>query len=165
MIEKEELLSLLPHRGRMLLLSRIKKYNLKERTLEAEYDISEDCLFYDPAAQGVPVWAGFEFMAQAISSLIGLRDRELGVKSKMGLILSVSSMNITLPFFRTGSTAAIKVKEINRMDLVYTFKGEIFPGCSNGPEAESVLEGKITVTEIDEEQARALKEGDSIEHG
>ena len=160
MIESEELLSLLPHRGRMLLLSRIKEYNLKERTLEAEYDIREDCLFYDSANQGVPVWAGFEFIAQAISSLIGLRDRELGIKSKMGLILSVSSMSIKLPFLRAGSTAVINVREINCIDLVYTFRGEIF--LEQGGTIQSILAGNITVMEISEEQAQVLINGDSI---
>ena len=151
MIEKEELHSIIPHRGRMLLLSRVKGYNLEERTIEAEYDITGNCLFYDPAMAGVPVWAGFEFIAQAISAYSGIRDRENGIPPKMGYILSVSSMRIGLPFFKSGSTVQIKAKEIERMDLVCTFEGEILL------EGEKVMEGKLTVMEIEHDQAEALK--------
>jgi len=149
--EKENLLSIVPHRNKMLLLSRIKEYNLEERTIEAEYHITEDCLFYDPAAAGVPAWAGFEFIAQAISAFSGIRDRENGIPPKMGFILSVSSMRIGLPFFKTGSTVEIKTKEIGRMDLACTFEGEILL------EGRKILEGKLTVMEIEHEQAQAMK--------
>jgi hypothetical protein len=53
MIEKEELQTLIPHRGKMLLLSKIIDYNLDERSLAAEYHITEDCLFFNSAAGGV----------------------------------------------------------------------------------------------------------------
>ena len=151
LIGKEELLSIVPHRGRMLLLSGITGYNLEERTIDAEYHISEDCLFYDSAVTGVPAWAGFEFIAQAISAFTGIRDRENGVLPKMGFILSISSMRTDVPFFKTGSTVQIKAKEDTRMDSVANFIGEILL------EGKKVLEGKITVMEIDHEQAKAMK--------
>ena len=150
-INKEALLSIVPHRGRMLLLSGVKSYNLNERTIEAECHISEDCLFYDPAVMGVPAWAGFEFIAQAISAFSGIRDLENGVPPKMGFILSVSSMRIELPFFKAGSTVQIKAKEAAHMDLVFNYDGEILL------EGKKVLEGKITVMEIVHEQAQAIK--------
>jgi predicted hotdog family 3-hydroxylacyl-ACP dehydratase len=136
----------------MLLLSRVKEYNLKEQTIEAEYDITENCLFYDSAISGVPAWAGFEFIAQAISAYSGIWDREHGMPSKMGFILSVSSMRIGIPFFKAGTTARIKTKEIDCMDLTYTYQGEIFL------EGEKVLEGKLTVMKVNDEQAKAMKE-------
>jgi predicted hotdog family 3-hydroxylacyl-ACP dehydratase len=158
-IEKDELPSIIPHRGKMLLLDRIIAFNPDEGSLEAEYHITEDCLFFDPAFGGVPGWAAFEFMAQAISALSGLRSRARGEKPRMGFILSVSSTHIGLPLLRTGSTAEIHVKEISSMDLVYTFEGVTFL------EGAKVLEGKITVMELDEKQAQTLiiKERDSIE--
>ena len=153
MIEKEELFSIIPHRGRMLLLSRIKGYNLEERSIEAEYDITGDCLFYDPSADGIPAWTGFEFIAQAISALSGLRGRERGEEPKIGFILSVSSAKIGIPYFRAGNTAEIRTKEIGRMDSVYTFEGEVFL------EGRKVFEGKLTVMDVDNDQAQALKKG------
>ena len=151
MIERNELHSIIPHRGRMLLLSRIKKYNLEERSIEAEYQITEDCLFFDSSIAGVPAWAGFEFIAQAISAYSGIRDRENGVPPKMGFILSVSSMQIELPAFKSGSAVQIKAKEVERMDSVLNFEGEILL------EGKKVLNGKLTVMEIEHEQADAMK--------
>ena len=142
MPEIEEPASYVPHRGKMLLLSRINEYNLKEMTLCAEYDITEDCLFYDPAIGGVPAWVGFEFMAQAIFVLSELYARQIGERIKMGYILSISSMRIELPFFKAGSTVMFKVKENSRMDQIYNFDGEVFL------EGRRALGGKLTIMEI-----------------
>ena len=151
--EKVELASIIPHRGRMLLLSRIKEYNLKENTLSAEYDITEDCLFYDPAIGAVPAWVGFEFMAQAISALIGLWRLERGEELRIGFIMSVSSMRIGFPSFKAGSSIEVKVKQHESMDPVYSFAGEIFF------EGRKVIEGRLSVMDAMDEQIEALKKG------
>jgi predicted hotdog family 3-hydroxylacyl-ACP dehydratase len=137
----------------MLLLSRVKAYNLREQTIEAEYHITEDCLFYDSAMAGVPAWVGFEFIAQAISAYSGIKDRENGVAPQMGFILSVSSMRIGIPLFKAGTTVEIKTREIDCMDLTFTYEGEILL------EGEKVMEGKLTVMKVNNEQANAMKEG------
>ena len=158
MIEKDELVSLVPHRGRMFLLSRVKKYDLKDGYLEAEYDITENCLFYDPALEGVPSWVSFEFIAQAISALFGLKLREKGKKPKIGFIMSVSSMKAEIPFFGSGSTLEIKAKEINCIDMVYSFEGFIFL------EGRMVFEGKLTVMEVEDDKMQLFqKEHKSID--
>jgi len=149
-IEKEELATLLPHSGRMLLLSRINEYDPEKRYLCAEYDITEDCLFYDPNLGGVPAWAGFEFMAQGLAALSGLCGREKGEKPKIGFILSISSLRISFPFFKTGSTALIKITESGRMESVYSFEGEIFCG------GEKFLEGKLTAMDASDKQIKSM---------
>ena len=151
MIEKDELLSIIPHRGKMFLLSRVNNYDLNEYSLEAEYDITKKCIFYDPEFGGVPAWVGFEFIAQAISALVGLWRRERGEDVKLGFIMSVSSVKIGLPFFRDGDTVELKVKRINRMDMMYTFEGFVFLDGS------TVLEGKITILDVDEEKMQAYQ--------
>ena len=157
MIDKKELLSIIPHRSRMFLLSRVINYNLEEYSLEAEYDITENCIFYDPEFGGVPAWAGFEFIAQAISALVGLWRRERGEEVKLGFIMSVSSVKINLPSFKIGDTAELKVKRINSMDMVYTFEGFIFLG------GRKVLEGKMTILDVDDEKMKTFqKEINSI---
>ena len=153
MIEKEELYSIVPHRGKMLFLTKIKEYNLEERTIEAEYFITEDCLFYDPIEAAVPAWVGFECIAQTISAFSGISDREKGEPPKIGFILSVSSVRIGIPFIKSGSTLEIKAKEIEHMDSVYVFEGEVLW------EGKKVLKGKLTVFDADDEQTQALKEG------
>ena len=147
---KEELQNLIPHRGRMLLLDRIIEYDI-ERSMRAEYDITGDCLFFDPAAGGVPAWAGFEFIAQTISVLAGIRSREKGENPKIGFILSIPIMQIEVPVFMPGSTLDIRINETDRTGLIYTFEGEIFM------EGKKVMEGRLMVMEVNDEQAEAMK--------
>jgi predicted hotdog family 3-hydroxylacyl-ACP dehydratase len=118
--------SIVPHKGKMLLLSRIISYDLKEQSLCAEYDITEDCIFYNPVIEGVPAWVGFEFIAQAIAALSGIRGQRQDEEPKIGYILSVSSMQIDIQFFQAGDTVQINVKESGSMDQVYNFERTIF---------------------------------------
>jgi len=156
-IEKEELLSIVPHRGRMLLLNRVVGYNLEERIIETEYHITEDCLFYDPAAKGVPSWVGVEFIAQTISAFSGIRDREKGDPPKIGFILGISQVRTGFPFFKTGSILTIRARQIERLDSLYVFNGEIFI------KDKKAFEGRLTVVDVDDEQLQAIKkESDSI---
>ena len=150
LFSNEELQSLIPHRGKMLLLSRVKEYNPTEGHLCAEYDITKECIFYDPLVKGVPTWAGFEFMAQAISVLSGIKDSAKGIKPRMGFILSIPSMKIHVPFFKLGNHVEVRVKENDCVDLVYNFDGEAFL------EGKKVMEGKLMVMEIDEERMNSL---------
>jgi len=153
MIEKEEMLSIMPHRGRMLLLTKVNEYDFNEESIEAEYHLTEDCLFYDPAADGVPAWVGFELIAQTVSAYMGIKTRARGEPVKLGFILGVSGLQIGLPFFKTGSIIVIKAKEFECMDPLYIYNGEIFI------EGKKVLEGKLTVMEVDDEKAQAMKKG------
>ena len=155
MIEKEELTSILPHQGRMLLLSRIKEYNLEERFLRAEYDITEDCLFYDPVIKGVPAWVSFEFLAQAIAAISGLASIKKGEKPKMGFILSVSSMKMDIPFFSIGTTVELTVTVTGSMDQVFNFDAEV---CLEG---RKLVRSKLTVMEAEEEQIKLLIKGNN----
>ena len=133
--------SIVPHKGKMLLLSRIISYDLEEKILCAEYDITENCIFYNPVIKGVPAWVGFECIAQAISAISGLRGHISGEEPKIGYILSVSSMQIDSYFFPAGNTVQINVKESGSMDQVYYFEGTVFL------EGKKVLDGKLTVFE------------------
>jgi len=148
-IEQEELQTLIPHKGKMLLLSRVIDYDI-EHGIRAEYDITEDCLFYDPVIDGVPSWAGFEFMAQAISVLTGIRSREKGEKPKIGFILSIPSMRMDIPLFKIGSSVEVYVEETDCTDMIYTFEGAAFL------EGIKVMEGKMMVMEISDERFKSL---------
>ena len=158
MIENEELLSIVPHRGKMMLLSRVTGYDLKERTIEAEYHVTKGCLFYDSAVDGVPSWVCFEFIAQAIGALSGIMSRVKGEPPKMGFILSVSQVRMEMPIIKTGNIVTIKAKEIENMDLLYVFTGEVFL------EGRKIFEGKLTVIDVGDEQVKTIqKENDSGE--
>jgi predicted hotdog family 3-hydroxylacyl-ACP dehydratase len=151
MIEKEELLSIIPHRGKMVLLSRVNSYNLEERSIEAEYHVTPECIFYDPEIHGIPAWAGFECIAQAISAFSGIKYKEKGEPPKLGFILAVSQLSIELPFFKDGSIISIKAKELEDLSPVYLFYGELFF------DNKKVFSGKLTVYDVDDEQIKIIK--------
>ncbi|GHV28163.1 hypothetical protein AGMMS4952_11160 [Spirochaetia bacterium] len=149
-IERDELSTLLPHKGKMFLLSRLISYDIaaQQRSLSAEYDITEDCLFYDPALGGVPGWVSFEFMAQSIAVLSGISDRERGEPPKPGFILSVSNMEILIPVLRAGTTVYIHVQEDCRVERVFTFDCAV---SLNGTEpGKAVALAKLTVMDVDD---------------
>jgi len=157
MIEHEELLSIVPHRGKMLLLDKVINYCLEDRTVEVEYHVTKDCLFYDSTVGGIPAWVGFEFIAQTIGVLSGIRCRMNGKPPKIGFILSVSRVQMEMTIIKTESILRIKVKEIENVDALYVFTGEIFL------EGRKIFEGKLMVIDLDEEQAELIKKGsDSI---
>jgi len=148
MIETIDLSTIVPHRGKMLLLSCIKGYNLEERFLEAEFNITENCIYFDSEIGGVPSWVGFECIAQAIAALSGIESREkektgeIGIKpQRIGFILSISKMQVFLPVLKSGCTVIIKVKELDRTDMVFNFEGQIFLDDTKA------LEGTLTVME------------------
>ena len=155
MIEQEELQTLIPHKGKMLLLDKIIDYDI-EHSIRAEYHVTESCIFYDPVLDGVPAWVGFEFMAQAISALTGIRKRAKGEKPKIGFILSIPSMRMEIPAFKNGSLVEVRVTESDCTDMIYTYEGEAFV------ENRKVMEGKLMVMEASDERLKTLTGGAEI---
>ena len=149
MIEKEELQTLIPHKGKMMLLDRVIDYDI-EHSIRAEYNITKNCLFYDPVLDGVPSWAGFEFLAQTISVLTGIRKREKGEKPTIGFILSIPSMRMEIPVFKNGDSLEIRAKETDCTDMIYTFEGAIFL------KDKKVMEGSLMVMEVSDEKFKSL---------
>jgi predicted hotdog family 3-hydroxylacyl-ACP dehydratase len=147
-IERDELLTLLPHKGRMFLLSRVTAYDTIKRSLSAEYAVTPECLFYDPALGGVPSWVSFEFMAQGISGLSGLTSREKGEPPKMGCILSVSNMEILRPLLKAGTTACIHIEEDYAADEVFIFNCTVSLEGTGADRA--VASAKVTVMDVDD---------------
>jgi len=140
-IEGEALHEIMPHRGRMLLLSRVLGWSLEERSIEAECSVSEGCLFYDAAAGGIPSWAGFELIAQSIAAFSGIRDGKSGQPPKIGFVLAVSKMRMEEPFFPAGSALTIRSRETESMGPARVFEGEVL---LNG---RAALAGTLTVME------------------
>lgn len=150
MIEIDELKTLIPHRGKMILLSRILDYNLSigSNTLQAEADITDNCIFYDRDAGGVPSWVGFEYIAQSISALSGIRDRSSGMKPKLGVLLSVSSLSVEIPVYKSPGTVKILIKEIDNTDTMHTFGGEVYI------EDKLAMKGNVMTILIDKKDER-----------
>jgi predicted hotdog family 3-hydroxylacyl-ACP dehydratase len=143
-IEGDELLSLVPHKGRMFLLSRILSYNPVQRILVSEFDIKSDCLFYEEALRGIPAWISFELMAQSISAISGIEGRKRGEPPQFGFILSVSGLEITEPVLPAGSSVKIQVTEDVVVDNVFSFSGEV------SRDGKNIAQAKLTVMETRE---------------
>jgi predicted hotdog family 3-hydroxylacyl-ACP dehydratase len=143
-IEHDELVTLVPHKGKMFLLSRVTAWDLVKHTLRSEYDITENCLFYDEHAGGVPAWVSFELMAQSISALSGIGGRERGEKPKTGFILSVSNMAVTIPVLKAGTTVTMEIGEDFTADSIFVYHCAAFQG------QDPVMEAKLTVMETED---------------
>jgi predicted hotdog family 3-hydroxylacyl-ACP dehydratase len=141
-LEKAEIETLIPHRGKMLMLSRVCDYDLEARSLTAEYDVSEACVYWSEKLKGAPAWVAFECMAQSISALSGLYQRSLGREPKIGLILSVLNMKILADCFN--GTLRITIRQVMRIDTIYTFDCE---AVQQG--GEICAQGKLTVLDVD----------------
>ena len=145
-IERDELINLLPHKGKMFLLSRVTQYDTEAHTITSEYDITPDCIFYEAASDGVPTWAGFEFMAQGISALTGITNKALARRPRPGFILSVSKFKAVVPYLKSGTTIVMKIKEDYRAEMTYSYKCELFASASDSEPAVSTT---ITVMETE----------------
>ena len=140
MIDTEELAALVPHKGKMFLLSRIASWDPAKHSLTAEFDITRDCLFFKNDLGGIPAWAGFELMAQSISALSGLVGREKGLPPQYGFILSLSEMILHAPVL--SGTVSIVSEEETVMDNVYSFRSCVYTGTAKAVSA------KLTVMEV-----------------
>ncbi|MDR1788736.1 MAG: 3-hydroxylacyl-ACP dehydratase [Treponema sp.] len=141
MFENEALLELVPHRGKMFMLSRVLDYDFEDRSLRAEYDGGPSCQFYEPSLGGIPSWVSFEFMAQGIAALSGITDKLAERSRRWGVILHVSNLRIDKPVI-TGKVG-IEVRECDHLDAVFVFD------CSVRQGDTLCAHAKITVMEIE----------------
>ncbi|MGL4948322.1 MAG: hypothetical protein ACRC42_02960 [Mycoplasma sp.] len=65
---------ILPQKPPMLLLSRVVEFNLNEKTLVSEIDISSKSMFFDIEIRGIPSYIGLKYMAQTVGCLFGIED-------------------------------------------------------------------------------------------
>lgn len=140
---KESVSELVPHKGKMFLLDRIRDYDLERNSITTEIDIARDNLFYEDELGGVPVWIAFEYMAQSVSALSGIHGRAKGEKPKNGFIMSVSAFNANIPVFKVGEKVVVNVLEKTRNDNAVTFEGS---AAVNGTLA---VTAKLNTVEVD----------------
>jgi len=138
----EPLEKLVPHRGKMLLLSKILSFEEKNNSLWASVDISQNSFFYDNTLNGVPVWIGFEYMAQAIAALNGKSDLAKGQEPGFGFILSVSNFIANVPCFKPNSTILVYVEETLKMDNIFMFN------CSIKQDEKELAKASLSAAKI-----------------
>lgn len=141
-IEHEELSTLLPHKGKMFIIDRITDASPAEWKIESETKITENFMFYEKSAGGVPNYACFEIIAQTVSALTGLYAREYNLPPNMGFILSVSNLKFDFDLIKPGQTIKVKSSREAAVDNVYSFTAELF--LDDKPAGN----GKLTVMEV-----------------
>ena len=126
-IPTEKLISLVPHRGKMFLLSRVTSYDVRKNSIVAEYDITESCILYDDELGGVPTWAGFEMMAQSISALCTIQQICSGGADSRACAISA------------GKTVVLKVCESYRADNVCRYDCQMYERGGDEPLADAAI--------------------------
>lgn len=160
-VSAEELYSLIPHRGKMVLLSRITSHDTVRNRIVSEYDVTENCILYDEELKAVPVWAGFEMMAQSISALSTIQQVSAGGADTPapGVILSVSGFESTVAGISAGKTVELRVYEGYRDGNVCRYDCEMYEKGLSEPVATTA----ITVMGI--EDMNSFFEGRGVGYG
>ena len=100
--------SLVPHAGAMLLLDRVVSADADN--LLAEVRIRSDSLFCN--GDGVGVWVGIEYMAQAIAAWAGCIARSRDEPVKLGFLLGTRRYECSRPIFVIGSLLQVHVRRV-----------------------------------------------------
>ena len=143
-IERESLINLLPHKGRMFLLDRAVSVDCQEQSIQTQVDVTENSMFYDADMGGIPSYVTFEYMAQSISALSGIDNSRKGLPPRVGVILSVSGFSTSVPVLKAGTTVSVSVRQQDIVDRVFSFICSAYAGDT------LVSTGKLTVMEIDD---------------
>ena len=125
-IEHEELSTLVPHRGKMFIIDRITDAKADEWIIESETKITEDFMFYDKNAGGVPNYACFEIIAQTVAALTGLYARENNLPPNIGFILSVTNLHFDFDLIKAGETVKVKAFRDAFVENMYSFRADVY---------------------------------------
>ena len=141
-IGREQLMHLLPHKGKMFLLSRVDSYDIKTHSISFEYDITKDCIFYEQELGGIPNWVCFEIMAQGISAISSIERAENGTldSSRPGVILSINNFSCEKDFFKEDTTVFIKITEDYHTEEVFRYECFLYESkADENPCAKAII--------------------------
>ena len=131
--------SVLPHRGRMVLLDTIEAWD--RHTLIATVIIRPDSLFCGEG--GVPGHIGIEYMAQACGAFAGVEAREAGEAVRIGFLLGTRNCAIRRGWYRIGERLTVSASLVYRDGQMANFDTSIAIA------GESVAEARLTVYQPD----------------
>lgn len=143
-VPAEELINLLPHKGKMFLLDHLTQHDTVARTLESESLVTKNHIFYDEALDGIPSHVAFELIAQSISALSGVTGCERGEPAKPGFLLSLQNYQAHAESFKAGTSVHCVIKKIDELENMMTYSGAAY--SSEDPE-KPIVETVITVME------------------
>lgn len=103
-MDKDQVDQLVPHRGTMSWLDRILSVDAEGAVAEAE--IRHGGFFVRD--EGLPAWAGIEYMAQAVAAWAGHRARGEGRAVDIGFLVGSRRYEASQPRFRIGERLRIE---------------------------------------------------------
>jgi predicted hotdog family 3-hydroxylacyl-ACP dehydratase len=122
LIDYNDVASLIPHSGRMVLLDRIVEFD--GNNLTAEMTVRDDGLFGNE--KDIPAWAGIEYMAQAVAAYAGIKSKLAGEPIKLGYLLGTRRYNSNISSFSVGAALTIHIKNIIQDDRLGVFDCSIW---------------------------------------
>lgn len=151
-LSRLEIEKLIPHKGKMLLVTRVKNHNSREHTISTEFDVTQDCIFYSEKISGIPSWSVFEIMAQGISVLASIERIESNNPEppKPGVLLSVANYKASVPSFKINTTLSMNIKEECRVDAVSRYNCSLYMTQENQKEKECLVSATISVMEMND---------------
>lgn len=103
--------SILPHRGSMLLLSRVDAWDEESLAATANPD---PAAWYANANGTMSAWIGIELMAQAIAAHVGLLSMRAGEPARPGVLLGSRKYEASVPAFEPGQPLRVDARELLR---------------------------------------------------
>jgi len=132
------LVDIVPHRGKMLLLDRVESWDAAKGVLVASFTVREDCIFFDRSMEGLPSWVSVELMAQASAACAGAHDLEAASDKppRPGLLLGSRKVAMPRAVYRLGekftvvATAAFHDDESGAFECeIRDSSGELAASC------------------------------------
>jgi predicted hotdog family 3-hydroxylacyl-ACP dehydratase len=121
LIDYNDVASLIPHSGQMVLLDRVVEFD--GNNLVAEMTVRKNGLFGNE--KEVPAWVGIEYMAQAVGAYAGIKSKLAGEPIKLGYLLGTRRFTSNVASFVAGTALTINVKVIIQDDKLGAFSCQI----------------------------------------
>ena len=124
------LVDIMPHRGRMLLLDGLESYDAENGVLKACFTVRADNVFFDVSIGGLPSWISIELMAQASAACAGAYDlaESPGQPPRPGLLLGSRKVAMPRAVYPLGESFTVTAAEAFHDDESGAFECEIRDG-------------------------------------
>lgn len=137
-----EISSLVPHRGRMLLLSHVVEHTPDNTVCAVDPEGSE---LFRTSEGLVPAWVGLEYMAQCIAAHAGLVALRRGETPRPGLFLGSRRTRIDVDAFRRGQRLEVTSTHRRGEDGLAWFDCSI----EDADDGKTLAQGRLSVYAMD----------------
>ena len=115
--------SVLPHAAPMILIDEAARTG--EAAAESVVYITEDAMFYDAEAGGVPSYVGIEYIAQTVAAHAGAAALANGDPVRVGFLLGTRHYRAAVPYFALDAKLTVRVEALYEAPHVSKFQGTI----------------------------------------